>query len=450
MTAPMRVLQVNTFVEEKGGAEIYMHTLARSLAERGHEVALFGGHPEDERDEPLLCVVRRPDFVNETLFGDEELAAQFRAFRDVFRPDIVHVHNLYSFPSTFATCVGEGGIPVVQTLHDLSSICTNVWCVRGDGSLCPGGAGKQCFEHGCEANAPFDGSIVGASYTRLRVTRAFFDAFLAPSAFMGELFGAHGFGPIHVVPHFVDATSRREPVEPDPNHILYAGRLELEKGLAVLLDAMPRILERVPGARLTIVGGGTQAGALAEKARPLGNRVRFTGRIPHAEVTALMAGAWVGVVPSIWREVAGLSVLEGMAEGLPSVASRIGGLSEAIEDGVTGLLAEPRDPADLADKVVRLLSEPGLRRGMAARGREVVAGRDRETHMARVEAVYEETVAAGPTAPRELSPADRDAISVYDGIQRKYAWFEKMLAQRPEDRLRSFVRRGLDRIAHRR
>lgn len=446
----MRVLQVNTYVEEKGGAEIYMHTLARSLADRGHELAVFGGHVEEERNEPNLRVVRRPDFVNETLFGDEELAAQFRAFRDAFRPDVIHVHNLYSFPSTFATHVGEGSVPVVQTLHDLSSICTNVWCVRGDGSLCPGGAGKQCFEHGCEKNAPFDGSIVGAAWTRCRVTRSYFDSFIVPSPFMKELFGAHGFDPIHVVPHYVDTPEPRADVEPDPNHIVYAGRLELEKGLPVLIEAMARVLERVPAARLTIVGDGTQKDALMEAARPLGERVTFTGRITRQEVTALMAGAWVHVVPSIWREVAGLSVLEGMAEGLPSVASRIGGLTEAIEDGVTGLLFEPRDAGDLADKLILLLTDPELRRAMAERGRKAVSGRDRETHMGRVEAVYEATVAAGATAPRELPPEDQDVISVYDGIQRKYAWFEKMLAERPEERVRSFVRRGLDRISRKR
>ena len=142
-------------------------------------------------------------------------------------------------------------------------------------------------------------------------------------------------------------------------------RLEPEKGHATLLDAWPRVLERVPQARLLIVGEGTlretletQAEALdllgercegdhcvgTRHARP-GAKVVFTGR--RDDVPSVTAALDVAVLPS-YREALGLAILEAMALSRPVVATNVGGIPEMVVDGVTGLLVPPHDPVALA------------------------------------------------------------------------------------------------------
>ncbi len=164
-------------------------------------------------------------------------------------------------------------------------------------------------------------------------------------------------------------------------------RLEPEKGHATLVEAWPRVLERVPDARLLIVGEGSQRGTLETRARELGllgredlprvgtfgappeARVVFTGR--RDDVPAVVAAMDVAVLPS-YREAQGLSILEAMALRRPVVASNVGGIPEMIEDGRTGLLVPPRDPAVLAAAIVRLLTDHPFADQLARAGHDLV------------------------------------------------------------------------------
>ena len=154
----MRILEATTFYRQAGGAEIYMHQVAAGLEARGHEVAIFAGDPDEGRDEERLRVVQRPDFHAGRLLRDEELSAAFEELCDRFRPDLVHLHNTYSFPAEFPEVIGRAakrhGAPVCQTVHDWSLLCANGWCVvppseGQDFRVCEGGAGQKCFERGC-------------------------------------------------------------------------------------------------------------------------------------------------------------------------------------------------------------------------------------------------------------------------------------------------------------
>src|SRR3954451_8673876 len=129
-------------------------------------------------------------------------------------------------------------------------------------------------------------------------------------------------------------------------------RLEPEKGHPTLLEAWPRVLERVPNAHLLVVGEGSQRAALEAQAASLGllgsdvskpssrlgRRVIFTGR--RDDVPAVTAALEVAVLPS-YREPQGLSILESMALSRPVVASAVGVIPEMIEDGLSGLLVPP-------------------------------------------------------------------------------------------------------------
>ena len=135
------------------------------------------------------------------------------------------------------------------------------------------------------------------------------------------------------------------------------------EGLDDLIAAMPAILARVPDARLLLVGGGPAANALQAQAMasPAAHAIRFVGRVPHHEVDRYYALADVVCYPRkkmrLTDLVTPLKPLEAMAQGKLVAASDVGGHRELIEDGVTGTLFAPDDPARLADAVAGLLAD---------------------------------------------------------------------------------------------
>jgi glycosyltransferase involved in cell wall biosynthesis len=158
------------------------------------------------------------------------------------------------------------------------------------------------------------------------------------------------------------------------------------KGQAVLL----RALAALPGPPLVLVGDGPERPALEALARDLGlaPRVHFLGLRPDAR--ALLPAFSVLAVPSLGREGFSLAALEAMDAGLPVVASRTGGLSEAVEDGVTGHLVPEGDPRALAAAIADLLADPRRARAWGEEGRRRVERHYRAAAMtARVEAEYE-------------------------------------------------------------
>jgi len=156
--------------------------------------------------------------------------------------------------------------------------------------------------------------------------------------------------------------------------IAAAGQLIARKGHDVLLDALPAILERRPGLRVILFGRGARERSLRRQAARLGieANVVFAGFVPGLE--QLLAGFDLFVHPAR-MEGLGLVVLEALAAGLPVVASRAGGIVDAIDDGRTGLLVTPNDPRALAAAVLRMLADAPLRERLAAAGHAGVAAR---------------------------------------------------------------------------
>jgi glycosyltransferase involved in cell wall biosynthesis len=200
-------------------------------------------------------------------------------------------------------------------------------------------------------------------------------------------------------------------------------RLEAEKGHRTLLDAWPAVLEAVPRARLLIVGEGSLSdelkaqadslGLLGElcdadscvgtrQARP-GARVVFTGR--RDDVPAVTAALDVAVLPS-YREAQGLVILEAMALSRPVVATNVGGIPEMIEDGVTGLLVPPHEPAALAAAIVRLLVDHPFADTIARAGHDLVHERFCvELMVAAIQDLYDDGLAAWQERDRTRVPS---------------------------------------------
>ena len=175
-----------------------------------------------------------------------------------------------------------------------------------------------------------------------------------------------------------------------PATLVFLGHIETAKGCHELLRAMGAIVAAVPQARLLLCGDGQRDEARAVAAAlGLQASVDLPGWVDAGERAALLDMATVFVLPS-HAEGLPMSLLEAMAHGVPVVATAVGGIPEAVRDGVEGLLVAPGDTAALAAAVLGLLADPDARVRLGAAGRERVRSEFSSTKMvATLEDLYE-------------------------------------------------------------
>ena len=173
----------------------------------------------------------------------------------------------------------------------------------------------------------------------------------------------------------IDAFLRCGPKADDSpqQRVLYAGVLTPEKGVHHLVDAFAAIAREFPRARLDLVGREASKGYAADlrarvKRDRLHERVRFVGEVPQEELALWMHGSSALVLPSL-SEGLGRVIIEAMATGTPVIGSHVGGIPELIEDGETGFLVPPGDPAALSDQLRWILQRPREAREMGRRAR---------------------------------------------------------------------------------
>lgn len=147
-----------------------------------------------------------------------------------------------------------------------------------------------------------------------------------------------------------------------PFRIVSIGRLSWEKGHEYLISALPLIKKEFPLAHLVLVGGGAEEQKLRQLTHvlDLNSSVFFRGALPHLRAMGEAAQAEVFVGPSL-AEGLGIVFLEAQALGIPVVGTYVGGIPDAIEHGVTGLLVPPKDPSAIAEAVMKIFRDVDLR-----------------------------------------------------------------------------------------
>jgi glycosyltransferase involved in cell wall biosynthesis len=191
-----------------------------------------------------------------------------------------------------------------------------------------------------------------------------------------------------------DAARAALGLDPRQPVVLTVGRLTHMKGQWHLVDAVRGLLDRFPDLAVVLVGHGPLRETLEKRAAGLGvgGAVRFTGH--RTDARRLLAAADVFVLPSR-HEGMPLVALEAMEAGLPVVATRVIGTEEVVEDGVTGALVRPGDPAALGTALGRLLTDPALRRRQGDAGRRRYLACFTRERMARDTAAVYESVLRG-------------------------------------------------------
>ncbi len=225
----------------------------------------------------------------------------------------------------------------------------------------------------------------------------------------GMIFAAREHWPrLHIVHCGVDPARYDRPRAAGAGlRLLFVGRLAAVKGVPVLFEALTGLRARHPGLRLTLIGDGPERPGLEAEARALGLEaaVTFAGYRSQAEVAEALAETDILVLPS-FAEGVPVVLMEAMAARVPVVTTRIAGIPELVEDGASGCLVPPGDPAALAAALDRLAADADLRARMGAAGRaRVVADYDSRVEAARLAALIR---AAGAGAPLPVRPDPLD------------------------------------------
>ena len=350
-----------------GGIARHCNGLARALAHNGHDVHVvtldFPGAPIYEEFNGIKVYrasteLGHPNFLTWAFLFNHFLEKKLAGVSRNVDFDVVHVHDWLT---------GFAGIsfkhqmqkPLVSTIHGTE-------------------IGRAQGLHNPDS-LTIDGIEWWTTYEANKII-------VTSASMKAEIQGHFHLPPekIEIVPNGIDtkrynasvdqsAVKGRYGVHPDEKLVLCVGRLVPQKGIEYLIRAVSRIAERYPEAKFIIVGEGWLRGHLEYIARSTGHqwKITFTGWIPDQELIALLNSADALVVPSIY-EPFGIVALEGMAAGVPVVASDVGGLAEIVEHEHTGILAYSRSPESIAWAVDRVLSDPNHSKEMAQNAQQMV------------------------------------------------------------------------------
>jgi glycogen(starch) synthase len=357
-----------------GGLGRHVHHLSTALAAAGHDVVVLSRrptgtdpstHPSSEEIHEGVRVIAAAHDPHEFTFSTDMMAwtlamghAMIRAgislkkpgSERVWRPDVVHAHDwLVAHPAIALAQFYD--VPIVSTIH-----------------------ATEAGRHSGWVSGTISRQVHAVESWLVRESDSLITCSASMSDEITDLFGP-GLAQTTVICNGIDAArwpfAARRP-RTGPAELLYVGRLEYEKGVHDAIAALPRIRRAHPGTTLTIAGDGTQQDWLVEQARKhkVLKATRFAGHCEHTGLLELLHRADAAVLPSHY-EPFGLAALEAAAAGTPLVTSNIGGLGEAVINGVTGVSCPPRDVAGLAAAVCTVLDDPpaAQRRARAARKR---------------------------------------------------------------------------------
>lgn len=355
----MRILLAHNAYQQRGGEDAVVDDEIRLLQENDHIVELYGRDNQELAGMPPLLAAQNAVWAKRT---QDDMAALI----DRFQPDIVHAHNTFPLisPSLYWSAA-KRNIPIVQTLHNFRLLCPQAMLLR-NGSVCEDCVGKMPWRgvaHRCYRNSLAQSAVLASMLMIHRSIGTYehkITRYIALNEFCRAVFARGGLPPnkLRVKPNFV--------TDPGPSAalrsgFLYVGRLSVEKGVATLANA----LASAPELLCEVVGTGPEASVI----HGLIN-VNMVGWRQCDYVNARMQQSLALVMPSIWYENFPRTLVEAFACGLPVIASRLGAMAALIRDGETGLLFEPGNSMDLAQKLTWAQANPRAMQAMGQAARQ--------------------------------------------------------------------------------
>lgn len=339
------------FLPAATGVGTHLQSVAALLAARGHQVMVITtrrtGQPHME-DWNGVRVVR---VATVRMFGfDQALAGpgKLSSLIAEFQPDLIHHHYLGVMLVMALAVAKRAHMPQIYTYHMTEDHLTQPWPMR-----------------------PFKGLIRrGIGYCCKRV-----DHIISVSQKLAQQIVARNYGtPVSYISNPVNFSQDAAASDASTGSaftVLFAGRLNPEKNIPLLLRGFALVLAQRPDARLLIAGEGSQRGPLLRMAAELNIEAStsFLGFLPASELAVRYRSCDVFVLPS-WVETQGLVAMEAMHFGKPILVARsVVSAEELVDEGVNGYLVDPRAEADLARRLLALADDPALRKRMGQAGR---------------------------------------------------------------------------------
>jgi glycosyltransferase involved in cell wall biosynthesis len=373
----VKILHLSYLFAQVGGAEHYLHNLLPLLEAAGHEnVVIY------RQAHPLT-----PPPAGKTILyfaGTDNAQNGWPEIKGIIgqeRPDLIYFHAPRD-PNLVETISQLG--PTVIYIQDFFPLCPGLAkFFRRGVAVCNRPYGLGCvpmiYLRRC-ASARHPVSV----YRIMQATRQQLAAhqnvshIMVASHYMRDLLAQNGLdhGRVSILPLFTQLPDRVWPIETpaDGPRLLFAGRLETEKGLPYLLRALARVDRPY---RLLVAGDGHERAAYEALAQQLGiaDRVDFLGWLNQSELTQRHRQATCLVVPSIWPEPFGMVGIDAFSHGRPVIAFNVGGISDWLQDGHNGYLVPAQDVTQLAGRIEALLAQPALAAQMGANGRRTAEER---------------------------------------------------------------------------
>jgi len=350
----MKILIIHNEYATYSGEESVVDNTIKLLKEKGHEVQLFK---------------RSSNEINKNFVGlFKAFFCSFYNYSSInkiknkiktFNPNIIHVHNLYPLISpSILPVISKMNIPIVMTVHNYRLICPNGMffnkmkiCEK-----CSGGKEWNCLLNNCASSYFKSFSyFLRNYYARKKEFYSHIDKYICLTNFQLKKLIENGFDKdkLTVIHNFYQNNNAEFKRKKFGNYIAFVGRITEEKGINILFESA-KLLPKIPFK----LAGDYDKKLLLKKDIP--KNVTFLGRIKGQELISFYENARFLVFPSIWYEGFPMVLIEAMSYKLPIIATNIGGISEIVDDGLTGLLFEYMNINDLTEKIIRLWEDPEL------------------------------------------------------------------------------------------
>lgn len=394
----MKILYLNSLYSPliEGGAEISMKLIVEGIQSRGHEVIVLTMMPEKGLKKENIdgVTVYRAGLHNSYWpystgkqnklsrlawhAKDQSNASMAKVVKEIVeleKPDLVCCHNLAGWSAGVWEPIHEAGIPIVQVLHDLYLLCPNSNMFKNEQTCKTQCLSCTLLRNNHPKKSKQVSAVVGISNN---ILQRFVDFDYFENASKHIIYNTRT----------IDNPSPRAARKPDQPIVFgYLGTLSRVKGINWMIEQFKKL--SIP-ASLKIAGKGEEnyENELTELAR--GTDIEFVG---YVNSTEFLSQIDVLIVPSLWEEPLGMVAIEALANHVPVIANKRGGLQETVQDDINGLYCYDKNPDSLGEAMLKLYNQPDKYNQFSAKARESVASiLDKNRLISEYEEVYKSTL----------------------------------------------------------